>query len=88
MRKHNRKSHENPIWGEGYTQGSHGLKGSQHTAAFVAHTGEKTRKPDFATSFVCAHKEREGSIRDVVQQLKLQLTMLANCEKEFTWMGA
>ena len=35
----------------------------------MAHTGEKTKKPDFATSFVCAHTER-GGIWDVVRQLK------------------
>ena len=45
------------------TQGSHGLKGSQHTAVIVAHTGEKTKKFDFATSFVCAHKKKERGIR-------------------------
>ena len=54
--KHNRMSYENLIWEEGYTQGSHGLKRSQHTAAFVAQTGEKTTKPSFATSPICAHK--------------------------------
>jgi hypothetical protein len=56
------KSYENHIWGERYTEGSHGFTGSQHTAAFVAHTGEKTKKPHFVTSPIGAHKEREGGI--------------------------
>lgn len=60
--EHNRKSYENLIWGEGYTQGPHGFKGSQHTVAFVAHIGEKTRKPDIAKSPIRAHKEREGGL--------------------------
>ena len=62
IEKHNGKPHEIPIWGEGYTKGSHGPKRSQQTAVFVAHTGEKTRMFDFTASLICAHKEREGGL--------------------------
>ena len=60
--KHNGKSYEISIWGEGYTKGSHGFERSQHKAAFVAHTGEETKKLDIAESPICADKEREGGV--------------------------